>query len=311
MRTVFFGTPEIAVPALRAIEALHDVTAVVCQPDRPRGRSKQPVAPPVKEAAEKLGIPVHQPTKLNDGTFEAWLREQAPEVCTIAAYGRILKQPLLDVPPQGFLNIHPSLLPKYRGPSPIRSAILNGDTETGVSIMRLVLEMDAGDILLQEKVAIGENETAVELARRLGHLGADLMLKSLRLLEAGEAEFTPQDPALAVECKMFEKADGRIRWGASARHIHNLVRAAQPWPVAHCHFHGEMYRIHETRLADGPVQKEPGAIEEIHKDRLIVATGEGRIAITALQAPGKRVMTADEYLRGHKLSPGDAFTDIT
>lgn len=152
MRTVFFGTPDIAVPTLRAIEALHEVTAVVCQPDRPQGRSKRPVPPPVKVAAEKLGIPVHQPTKLNDGTFEAWLREQAPDVCTIAAYGRILKQPVLDIPPHGWLNVHPSLLPKYRGPSPIRSAVLNGDTVTGVSIMRLVLEMDAGDVLDRKSV---------------------------------------------------------------------------------------------------------------------------------------------------------------
>lgn len=310
MRTVFFGTPDIAVPTLRAIEALHEVTAVVCQPDKPQGRSKRPLPPPVKVAAEKLEIPVHQPTKLNDGAFEAWLREQAPEVCTIAAYGRLLKQPLLDLPPHGWLNVHPSLLPKYRGPSPIRSAIRHGDTETGVSIMRLVLEMDAGDILLQEKVAIGENETAVELAERLGKLGADLMLKGLRLVEEGTAEYTPQDPAGVVECGMFEKADGRIRWEESARQIHNLVRAAQPWPIAHCHFHGEVYRIHETRLAEGSAGAAPGTIEELLDDRLILATGAGRIAITQIQAPGKRAMSAGDFLRGHKLQAGDAFTDI-
>lgn len=311
MRTVFFGTPEIAVPTLRAVEALHDVTAVVCQPDRPQGRSKRPVAPPVKVAAEKLGIPVHQPEKLNDGNFEAWLRDQAPDVCTIAAYGRLLKQPLLDIPRLGWMNVHPSLLPKYRGPSPIQSAILNGDAETGVTIMRLVLAMDAGDILLQEKVSIGDNETALELAGRLGMLGADLMLKSLRLLEEGRATFTPQDPDGIVECRMFEKSDGRIRWAAPARTIHNLVRAAQPWPIAHCHFHDEVYRIHQTRLLDGPANAAPGVIESIEHDALIVATGEGHIAITGIQAPGKRIMTADEYLRGHKLDAGDTFVDIT
>ena len=310
MRTVFFGTPEIAVPTLRAVEALHEVTAVVCQPDRPQGRSKRPMPPPVKVAAEKLGISVHQPEKLNDGEFEAWLRDQAPDVCTIAAYGRLLKQPLLDIPPQGWLNVHPSLLPKYRGPSPIQSAILNGDTETGVTIMRLVLEMDAGDIVLQEKVAIGENETALELAGRLGMLGANLMLKSLRMLEEGRAAFTPQDPAGVVECRMFEKLDGRIRWGMRATEIHNLVRASQPWPIAHCHFHGDVYRIHETRLLDGPAVAAPGVIEDVRKDCLIVATGEGHIAITGIQAPGKRTMTVDEYLRGHQLGAGDAFVDI-
>lgn len=311
MRTVFFGTPDIAVPTLRAIEALHEVTAVVCQPDRPQGRSKRPVAPPVKVAAEKLGIPVHQPTKLNDGAFEAWLRDQAPEVCTIAAYGRILKQPVLDIPPLGWLNVHPSLLPKYRGPSPIRSAVLNGDTVTGVSIMRLVLEMDAGDVLLQEEASIGENETAVELAARLGKLGADLMLKSLRLLESGEAVFTPQDPTQVVECRIFEKADGRIHWAASARRIHDLVRAAQPWPIAHCELHGEVYRIHETRLAEGTATAPPGTIEELLNDRIVVATGDGRIAVTAIQAPGKRVMAIGDYLRGHKREAGERFLDIT
>lgn len=310
MRTVFFGTPDIAVPSLQAIEALHEVTAVVCQPDRPQGRSSKLVPPPVKVAAEKLGIPVHQPEKLNDGTFEAWLRAQAPEVCMIAAYGRLLKQPLLDIPTHGWLNMHPSLLPKYRGPSPIQSAILNGDTVTGVSIMRLVLEMDAGDLLLQERVEIGENETAVELAQRLGILGAELMFKGLRLVEEGSAVFTPQDPAGVVECKMFEKNDGQIRWVSRATAIHNLVRAAQPWPIAHCTLGGEVYRIHETRLTDGPASTAPGTVEEVLKDRLIVATGEGRIAITQIQGPGKRVMNTGDFLRGHKLDAGATFTDI-
>ncbi len=310
MRTVFFGTPDIAVPSLQAIEALHEVTAVVCQPDRPQGRSSKLVPPPVKVAAEKLGIPVHQPEKLNDGAFEAWLKAQAPEVCMIAAYGRLLKQPLLDIPTHGWLNMHPSLLPKYRGPSPIQSAILNGDTVTGVSIMRLVLEMDAGDLLLQERVAIGENETAVELAQRLGILGAELMFKGLRLVEEGSAVFTPQDPAGVVECKMFEKNDGRIRWATAAPAIHNLVRAAQPWPIAHCELGGEVHRIHETRLAEGPASAIPGTVEEVLRDRLIVATGEGRIAITQIQGPGKRVMNTGDFLRGHKLDAGATFTDI-
>lgn len=311
MRTVFFGTPDIAVPSLQAIEALHEVTAVVCQPDRPQGRSSKLVPPPVKVAAEKLGIPVYQPTRLNDGGFEEWLRAQAPEVCTIAAYGRLLKQPLLDIPPHGWLNMHPSLLPKYRGPSPIQTAILNGDTVTGVSIMRLILEMDAGDVLLQEQVAIGENENAATLAQRLGILGAELMFKSLRLVEEGTATFTPQDPAGVVECRMFEKNDGRIQWASGARTIHNLVRASQPWPVAHCALGGEIHRIHETRLAEGPATAPPGTVEEVLKDRVIVATGEGRIAITQIQGPGKRAMSTGDFLRGHKLDAGATFTDLS
>lgn len=310
MRTVFFGTPDIAVPSLQAIEALHEVTAVVCQPDKPQGRSSKLVAPPVKVAAEKLGIPVYQPVKLNDGVFEAWLREQNPEVCAIAAYGRLLKQPILDIPPYGWINMHPSLLPKYRGPSPIQTAVLNGDSETGVSIMRLVLAQDAGDVMLQERVAIDENENAAELAKRLGILGADLMFRAMRQLEEGTAVFTPQDPAGVVECHMFGKDDGRIHWGADARTIHNLVRASQPWPVAHCHLGGEVCRIHETRLAEGPATAAPGTVEEVLKDRLIVATGAGRLAITKIQAPGKRMMDTGDFLRGHKLEAGTVFTDI-
>ncbi len=310
MRTVFFGTPDIAVPTLQAIEALHEVTAVVCQPDKPQGRSKKLIPPPVKVAAEALGIPIHQPTKLNDGNFEAWLQEQAPEVCVIAAYGRILKQPVLDIPPQGWLNVHPSLLPKYRGPSPIRSAILHGDSETGVSIMRLVLEMDAGDILIQEHTPIGDNENAVELAKRLGMLGADLMLKGLRQLEEGAAVFTPQDPKQMVECQMFEKSDGRIRWNTSAATIHCLVRAAQPWPIAHCHLDGQVYRFHETERIEGAAKAAPGTVETILNDRLVVATDSGLIAITRIQAPGKKVMAVGDFLRGHRLEPGVQFTDI-
>ena len=173
MRTVFFGTPELAVPALAAVAAHHNVTAVVCQPDRPKKRSKRPVPPPTKAWAVEHEIPVHQPLKLNDGAFEAWLKEQRPELCAIAAYGRLLKQPILDVPPEGWLNIHPSLLPRYRGPSPIQSAILNGDPVTGVSIMRLTLEMDAGDVLLQEETPVADDDTTESLSARLAQLGRD------------------------------------------------------------------------------------------------------------------------------------------
>ncbi len=323
MRIVFFGTPELAVPTLAAVAAVHDVVALVCRADRPKGRGKKLVAPPAKVWAAEHGIEVAQPTKLNDGTFEAWLEEQRPDICVVAAYGRMLKQPLLDVPAKGFMNLHPSLLPRHRGPSPIQGAILHGDTTTGVTIMDVILEMDAGGILLQEPLPIDGCDTTATLSQKLAELGAGLMVKGLELVESGEASFTPQDESKVTATKLYEKADGRIRWAAPARDIHNLVRAAIPWPVAHCGFKGQTVRIHETEVAGdsepGPSGTVPGTVVRVEKDAVLVATGatgaagaagEGLLAIRAIQAPGKRVLPVGDYLRGHPIQPGDRFEDL-
>ena len=310
MRVVFFGTPELAVPTLAGVAGKHTVTAVVCQPDKAQGRSKKLVPPPAKQWALENDIPVHQPTKLNDGTFEAWLREQAPEVCVVAAYGRLLKEPLLAIPPHGYINVHPSLLPKYRGPSPIPSAVLNGDTETGVSIMKLTLEMDAGDVMLQQSTPIEENETTVELSDRLAELGATMMLEALDQVEAGTATYTPQDPDQVTHCHMIKKAHGSIRWGNSAREIHNQVRGNQPWPVAHCHLDGQVCRIHESRVIDETTETQPGTITQVLKNSVYVATGEGQLEILRFQAPGKKAMDMGSFLRGQGLNVGDRFEDI-
>lgn len=310
MRTVFFGTPELAVPTLAAVAEHHDVMAVVCQPDRPRGRGRKPEPPPTKAWALAHNLPVVQPMKLNDGSFEIWLKEQAPDVCALAAYGRMLKQPLLDVPPHGFLNVHPSLLPKYRGPSPIQSAILNGETETGVTIIRISLEMDAGDIVLQERVAIDTDDTGETLTQRLADLGGDLMVRALALVETGQAEFTPQDDGAATYCALFEKADGRIDWTQPAVRIHNLVRAAQPWPIAHCSFRGEVCRILRTAVQDEAATAAPGTVTRTDKDRVVVSTGKDSLAILQFQPPGKRPMAMGDYLRGHAIEPGDRFESV-
>ena len=310
MRTVFFGTPELAVPTLAALARHHTVAALVCQPDRAQGRGKKLVAPPTKAWAEEHGIPVAQPEKLNDGAFEAWLREQAPEVCTLAAYGRLLKQPILDVPRLGFLNVHPSLLPKYRGPSPIQSALLHGETETGVTIMRISLEMDAGDILLQERVSIGPEDNGETLTHRLAELGAVLMLQALEQVAQGIAVFTPQDHGAATHCHLFEKNDGRIDWKQPARRIHNLVRAAQPWPGAHCLLKGEVVRVLKSEVLDEPANLAPGVVARVEKERVLVATGDGLLALTGIQPPGKKVMSMGEYLRGRPMEPGTMFETI-
>lgn len=311
MKVIFWGTPELAVPTLEAVAAKHDVLAVVCQPDRPKGRSGTPTPPPVKSWAQAHRIPVNQPTKLNDGTAEAWMKELAPDVCVLAAYGRLIKEPLLETPKHGFLNMHPSLLPKYRGPSPIQSALLQGDAETGVSIIRLSMEMDAGDILLQEHAPIGENENNLQLSDRLATLGANMMLTALGQVEAGTVLFTPQDHTQATHCSMMRKEDGRIRWADSAQNIHNLVRAAVPWPVAQCLYNGQVCRILQTEVVQEPTNAMPGAITQVAKDRIHIATGDHQLAMLQFQPPGKKAMPLSAYLLGQKITVGERFEDIT
>lgn len=310
MRAVFFGTPELAVPTLAAVAHHHDVTAVVCQPDRPQGRSRKPVPPATKVWALEHGVPVMQPKKLNDGTFEAWLKEQSPDVCPLAAYGRLLKEPVLDVPKHGFINMHPSLLPRHRGPSPIQTAILVGDEVTGVTIMRLSLEMDAGDILLQVEEAVRPDDTAVTLSERLGRLGADLMARALSLIEKDEAVFTPQDHAQATYTKLLKKEDGLIRWAASARDINNLVRAVVSWPAAHCLYNKETYRILATEPLEEETDAPPGTVVRVERDQMVVATGRGTLALLRIQPPGKRAMAVADFLRGHAVGVGELFEDI-
>lgn len=309
LRTVFFGTPELAIPSLERTAAASRLLAVVTQPDRPRGRGRKPEPPPVKRWAEARGIPVVQPEKVNDGAIEHWLKEQAPDLCLMAAYGRLLKQPILDIPPLGWLNVHPSLLPRWRGPSPIQTAILEGDTVTGVTIMRVVLEMDAGDIVLQEAVPIGPDETAGELTARLAVLGAELLERAVRMAERGPLPATTQRPEKAIYCRLFEKKDGRIRWSDPAVRIHNLVRAANPWPAAFCQFRGENIRILKTTLVPQPAMAAPGVITRVEKDRLLVATGEGTLAIRQAQLPGRRPLDMTAFLPGARIQPGEQFLE--
>lgn len=310
MRVVFFGTPELALPSLDAVARQHEVAAVVCQPDRPQGRSGRPVPPPTKQWADAHGVAVVQPTKLNDGSFETWLRERAPEIGVLVAYGRILKPAILNVPRHGFLNMHPSLLPRHRGPSPIQTAILCGDEKTGVTIMRLDEGMDTGDILLQREAPILPDDTTGSLSERLAVLGAGLLVDALDLVARGEARFIQQDDTQATVTRLYEKKDGQIVWSAPARDIHNLVRAAIPWPVAHCRFSGETCRIHKTDVSNEPANDSPGTVLSVERDRITVATGAGRLSILALQMPGKKTMTTAEFLRGHAVRPGDRFEDL-
>ena len=311
MRIVFFGTPELSVPALATVARRHELTALVCQPDKPKGRSKTPQPPPAKEWALAHGIEVYQPERLNAGAFEAWLRGQAPDVCCLFAYGRILKQAILDIPEHGFLNVHPSLLPRHRGMSPIQTPIMQGDSVTGVTIMRMDAGMDTGDILLQRETPIRPDDTAVTLGERLARMAAHLLLKALDLVEAGEAEYTPQDENLATYTHRIERETGYIGWDQPARAIHDLVRAMQPWPVAQCRLEGEVCKIHETALTNEPAMAPPGTVVRIEDGRALVAARDKLLGITRFQAPGRKAMPMADFLRGHPLEPGDRFEDMT
>lgn len=310
MRTVFFGTPELAVPIVDAVHARHAVSAVVCQPDRPKGRSGRPSPPPVKVWAQERGIPVLQPETPNTEAFVQALRDLRPDMCVVAAYGRLVKQVLLDIPPLGWLNVHPSLLPRWRGPSPIQTSILEGDKETGVTIMRMTLEMDSGDLLEQRRTPIFPEETAENLTGRLAVMAAEMMPGQMDRVLDGTAVFTPQDPGRVTYCKMFRKNHGFIRWGGPAGRIHNRVRACVPWPAAQTLYNGQVCKILATRPEDGEAGAAPGTVVAAAADALRVATGDGILAILRFQAPGKKPLNMADFLRGHPIRPGERFEDI-
>lgn len=301
MRVVFMGTPDIAATCLKKILADgFQVVGVYTQPDRPKGRGMKLVASPVKLVAQEAGIPVFQPENFREEETVQQLRDLKPDVCAVVAYGRILPQKVLDVPTLGCINIHASVLPKYRGSAPYQWAVLDGLTETGVTAMYLVREMDAGDIIDVSKTPIGENETAGELLDRLAVLGAALLSKTLGRFASGEKiSRTPQDESQVSFAPMLDKAMCPIDWNKTAQQIHNQVRGLHPWPVATMELNGTQFKVHETRVVEG--QGVPGSVLELNKHGLVIACGQGAIEIRSLQAQGGKRMNAPDYFRGHPL----------
>lgn len=301
MRVVFMGTPDIAATCLKKILADgFQVVGVYTQPDRPKGRGMKLVASPVKLVAQEAGIPVFQPENFREEETVQQLRDLQPDVCAVVAYGRILPQKVLDVPTLGCINIHASVLPKYRGSAPYQWAVLDGLTETGVTAMYLVREMDAGDIIDVSKTPIGENETAGELLDRLAVLGADLLSKTLGRLASGQQiPRIPQDESQVSFAPMLDKAMCPIDWNKTAQQIHNQVRGLHPWPVATMELNGTQFKVHETRVVEG--QGVPGSVLELNKHGLVIACGQGAIEIRSLQAQGGKRMNAPDYFRGHPL----------
>lgn len=301
MRVVFMGTPDIAATCLKKILADgFQVVGVYTQPDRPKGRGMKLVASPVKLVAQEAGIPVFQPENFREEETVQQLRDLQPDVCAVVAYGRILPQKVLDVPTLGCINIHASVLPKYRGSAPYQWAVLDGLTETGVTAMYLVREMDAGDIIDVSKTPIGENETAGELLDRLAVLGAALLSKTLGRLASGQQiPRIPQDESQVSFAPMLDKAMCPIDWNKTAQQIHNQVRGLHPWPVATMELNGTQFKVHETRVVEG--QGAPGSVLELNKHGLVIACGQGAIEIRSLQAQGGKRMNAPDYFRGHPL----------
>ena len=302
MRVVFMGTPDIAAACLnKIIEKGYDIAGVYTQPDRPKNRGMKLAFSPVKEVAVAHNIPVFQPENFREEETVQALRELKPDVVAVVAYGRILPQKVLDIPPMGCINIHASLLPAYRGSAPYQWAVLDGLKETGVTAMYLCREMDAGDMIDTAKTAIGENETAGELLDRLAVLGADLLDKTLTAIANGTAQRTPQDHSKATYAPMLDKGMCPIDFTKTAQQVHNHVRGMNPWPVAAMELAGKRFKVYETAVLPENSEKAPGTVLGLTKKGLQIACGEGVIEIRTLQAEGGKRMAAPDYFRGHPL----------
>ena len=312
MRVAFMGSPEFALPALRRlIDSEHDVVGVFTQPDRPTGRGRTIAAPPVKKLALAHGLPVFQPPSISKPEAVEQLRELRPDVGVIAAYGQILRQRVLDVPPLGVLNVHASLLPRWRGAAPIPAAILAGDAETGATIMRVVLALDAGPMLASARVPIADDDTTGTLTPKVAEAGAALLMEVLPRWARGEVDAVPQDDALATYAPQIAKADALIRWERDdAATIARHVRAYNPWPMAHSYLDGRPLRIVEAIAIDGRFIGAPGTIVALDETRapLGIVAASGALGVVRVQAPGRTEVDAAAFLRGHRNIIGKRLT---
>ena len=303
IRTVFMGTPDFALDTLQGlIDSGLNLVGVYTQPDRPKGRGNKLAAPPVKELALQQGIPVFQPAKLRAPEAVTELQALAPDLIVVVAYGQILPQVVLDIPRHGCINVHASLLPKYRGAAPINKAVVDGETETGVTTMQMDVGLDTGAMLIKKSIAIGLNETAGELHDRLAKVGREAMDETVARLLDGSLVAEKQDDALTSYASMMKKEDGLIDWHKPATEVHNQVRGLAPWPGAYTSLDGETLKISGSTLADGT--GEPGTVLSADSSSVFVACGKGAIRIAELQLPGKKRLAAADFLRGQPLPNG-------
>jgi methionyl-tRNA formyltransferase len=307
MRIVFMGTPDFAVPSLRKLhETGHEVVLVVTQPDRPAGRGRALRSPPVKDAATALGLPLEQHETVNTDEFVEHLRTLAPDAIVVAAFGQILREDILDCPPKGAINVHASVLPRFRGVAPINWVIMTGERETGVTTMFMAKKVDAGEIILTRKTPIGDMETAGELYDRLAVLGADLLIETLELVDAGAAPRAAQDPSGVTYARKLRKSDGEVDWSGDAGRVYDRVRGTTPWPGAFTWYRGKVLRVlTAARGESSGARGEPGEILTLDDERGIeVATGAGSVWLTRLRPSGKGAMDAASFVRGYRPEVG-------
>ena len=308
MRLIFLGTPAFAVPTLEAVvRAGHEVAAVLTQPDRPRGRGQNAAASPVKETALELGLTVYQPERVRRLEAVEYLREIGCDAMVVVGYGQIIPQMVIDLAPLGIINVHASLLPKYRGAGPIQWAILRGETRTGVTTMRIDAGLDTGDMLMKAETEIGPDENAIELGRRLAVMGADLLVETLEGLRAGTIVPEKQDDAQATLAPLLKKEDGAIDWTESAWAIHNRVRGLQPWPGAQTSFRGTPLHLWKTRNPAAG-SGAPGRLVSLKP--LVVACGEGFLEVVEVQLEGRKRISAADFANGQRLAENDILGEL-
>ena len=305
MRVIFMGTPDFSVGTLQAlIDAGHEVVLAVTQPDKPKGRGKSMQFPPVKEAALEHGIEVYQPRRVREPECVEYLRSFDADIIVVVAFGQILPKEILEMPKYGCVNVHASLLPKYRGAAPIQWAVINGEKVSGVTTMRMDEGLDTGDMILKEEVVLDEKETGGSLFDRLSGVGAKLCVRTLEAIEDGTAIYTKQDHAAATKTTLIKKQFGIIDWNKRAAEIECLIRGLNPWPSAYTYLNGKTLKIWAAAVKDETSDKEPGELTEVTKHSVGVQTGDGILMLEEVQLEGKKRMSADAFLRGNALSEG-------
>jgi methionyl-tRNA formyltransferase len=308
VRIVFFGTPDFAVPSLEGLIAEHTVVGVVTQPDRPRGRGQRVTDSPVKAVARAHDLPVLQPTRLRDPETMAALSDLSPDLGVVAAYGKLIPREMLQLPRHGMINVHASLLPKYRGAAPVHRAVINGDEETGVTIMRMVVALDAGAMLTKVTRPIGADETSDVVERDLARLGVAPLLSVITQLAEGTVGEEPQDDSQSTYAARLTKEEGLIDWTLPAAAIHNRVRGLYPWPHAYTHSSGSRLIVLKSQVEDGHTSEAPGTLVSVEREHISVAAGQGtRLSLLEVQPEGRRAMAVRDFLAGHPIPIGAQF----
>lgn len=314
MNIIYFGSSSFAVPALKALlKAGHRIPCVVTQPDRKKGRGLLPASTPVKETAQESGLTVYQPARLDSHEALDLFLGLKPDILAVAAYGQILPEQVLNIPRLIPLNIHASLLPKYRGASPINRAIINGETQSGVTIIKMTEEMDAGPIVMQKECEIPDEYTAPDLEQKLSQIGSSLILEAIKAIERDDYGLTPQDQNRVTFAPKLKKGEGLINWNEPAGRIHNLIRGCLPWPGAFTYYNGRLLKIYAAAVAESPSRQDagsPGEVVSVSKEGIAVATACGSLIIRELQIEGKRRMAAQEFICGHRIAPGERFSGL-